>query len=171
MEDQLKNQIINTCVFHMKENLGRLEKCFKAFNDDLLWNKTNSNSNSIGNLTIHLNGNITQYILSALGDGVDHRDREEEFEGSSDLKKNDLLKQHTEIVDKACQIIQGINLTDLTKSRLVQGFEMTGIEIIVHVTEHYSYHVGQIAFVVKSNNNVDLGFYKDFDLNILNDNN
>ena len=58
---------------------------------------------------------------------------------------------------------------ELMRKRMVQGFEYSGIGIIIHVTEHFSYHTGQIAFWTKQLKNKDLGFYADRDLEIKND--
>jgi len=51
----------------------------------------------------------------------------------------------------------------------VQGYYHSGIGIIIHVTEHYSYHTGQIIFWVKLLKNKDLGFYAGIDLNVKNE--
>jgi uncharacterized damage-inducible protein DinB len=47
----------------------------------------------------------------------------------------------------------------------VQGFVESGLSILVHVVEHFSYHTGQLAYIVKSRKNVDLGFYRGKNLN------
>jgi uncharacterized damage-inducible protein DinB len=52
--------------------------------------------------------------------------------------------------------------------RKVQGFNLTGIGAVLHAVEHFSYHVGQVAFWVKQLTNSDLGFYDQQDLNQLN---
>ena len=53
--------------------------------------------------------------------------------------------------------------------RSVQGFNFSGIGILVHVVEHLSYHTGQIAFYTKQLKNEQLGFYGDIDLNVKNE--
>ena len=50
----------------------------------------------------------------------------------------------------------------------VQGFQLSGIGIVVHVVEHYSYHTGQISFWTKQLKNKDLRFYAGLDLNVQN---
>jgi uncharacterized damage-inducible protein DinB len=47
----------------------------------------------------------------------------------------------------------------------VQGFTHSGAGIIVHITEHYSHHTGQIIFWTKQLTGNDLGFYSHVDLN------
>ena len=70
---------------------------------------------------------------------------------------------------KAVDVIASATEIELNKKRLVQGFQLSGTGIIIHVVEHYSYHVGQIALITKLFTNEDLGFYANLDLNITND--
>jgi len=128
-----------------------------------------SNTNSIGNLILHLCGNITQYAHASLGNEKDERLRDLEFSTQGGFSKKELLEKITSVTEKAIQIIDNISEEELLRKRKVQGFDYTGISIIIHITEHFSYHVGQIAFFTKLLCDKDLGFYEDFDLNILNE--
>jgi len=81
-----------------------------------------------------------------------------------------LLNQLVHTVSEATGIIKNIDERSLTKIYSVQGFNLSGIGIIIHITEHYSYHTGQIAFWTKQIKNKDLGFYANIDLNVKNAN-
>jgi hypothetical protein len=72
-------------------------------------------------------------------------------------------------VEEAKSVIQNVSSNELLRKRQVQGFYHSGIGIIVHVTEHYSYHTGQIIFWTKLLKNRDLGFYAGIDLNVKNE--
>lgn len=137
--------------------------------DKEVWEAPNESANSIGNLILHLCGNITQYAISSLGGTEDHRERDKEFQVSEQFSKEALLEKLNNTLEKAKAIIDKASLHELLKKRKVQGFEMSGIGIIIHVTEHYSYHTGQIALLTKLWKNKDLGFYDDVDLNFKND--
>jgi uncharacterized damage-inducible protein DinB len=50
----------------------------------------------------------------------------------------------------------------------IQGFEETGLSVLVHVVEHFSYHVGQITYWLKARKNIDLGYYQHLDLDVHN---
>ncbi|MEP1019080.1 DinB family protein, partial [Maribacter dokdonensis] len=82
--------------------------------------------------------------------------------------KEELLKKLDDVLDSAKRIIFDASTAQLVQKRSVQGFSFSGIGIILHVVEHYSYHTGQIAFWVKQLKNKDLGFYDGVDLNIKN---
>jgi len=160
--------IKSSVIFRMDENLKRIEHCFQLTDHNLLWRSANKSSNSIGHLVLHLNGNITQYIISCLGGKKDERNRQMEFDTEEKIEKSDLLRKHVSVIHTAKDVIQSLNGEQLKKKYKVQGFEMTGIDILVHVAEHYSYHTGQIAFWMKLNLNKDLDFYKDQNLDQLN---
>jgi len=76
-----------------------------------------------------------------------------------------LLDKISNTVSIATGIIKKLDEKALMKTYSVQGFNLSGVGILVHVTEHYSYHTGQIVFHTKAIKNVDLGFYANIDLN------
>lgn len=148
-----------------QENEERIYTCLNLITEDQLWYKHNENVNSIGNLILHLCGNITQYICSGILRENDLRNRDSEFDQSNTYKiqqiKEHLGKTMSNIKDKLDLITPEM----LTKNYEVQGFQENGISILVHVTEHFSYHVGQITYITKYLNNVDTSYYGGLDLN------
>ena len=68
--------------------------------DTELWLRSNSSSNSIGNLVLHLCGNMTQYIVSALGNNDDNRNRDSEFSANDGFTAAELLEKMKEVNDK-----------------------------------------------------------------------
>jgi uncharacterized damage-inducible protein DinB len=152
----------------MDENTRMVAKCLQELSEDEMWIKPNAHSNSIANLILHLCGNITQYAISSLGQKKDLRERDQEFAIKSGPNKSEVLHKLTETVTMAKNTIKNAPIEQLVRKRLVQGFNLSGIGIIVHVVEHYSYHTGQIAFWVKQLKNKDLGFYEDIDLTVTN---
>ncbi|HMB63627.1 MAG TPA: DinB family protein [Eudoraea sp.] len=154
--------------FRLDESTRMIVKTFKALDEADIWRKPNPSSNSIGNLILHLCGNISQYAISSLGGTDDFRNREEEFSAAPGYSRDELLERLLQVVDRAKTVISNCSGEELLRSRQVQGFTMSGIGIIVHVVEHYSYHTGQIAFWTKLLKDKDLGFYEGEDLNIKN---
>ncbi|MBL4652023.1 MAG: DUF1572 family protein [Flavobacteriales bacterium] len=155
-------------IFRINENTERIGVCLGRLSEELIWKPPNQEITSIGNLILHLEGNITQYIHSSLGEEKDNRNRNEEFTENQNLTKAELLSRIKKCTQKATEIINTVSEPELNRKRLVQGFELSGTGIIIHVVEHYSYHVGQIALLTKLFTNQDLGFYKNLDLTITN---
>ena len=156
-------------VFRINENTPRIKRCLDLLTEEQIWSKPNDSSNSIANLILHLSGNITQYILSSLASQPDIRNRDFEFEAENSHSKDELWTLISNTCKQACDAIMVCEEKELLRSRMVQGFELSGTGIVMHVVEHYSYHTGQIALITKLIRNVDLGFYADHDLNIKND--
>jgi uncharacterized damage-inducible protein DinB len=170
MDNFFCREFIQQSVYRINENTTRVIKCLQEIEETEIWQRPNENSNSLGNIILHLCGNIRQYIISSLNETEDIRVRDKEFSIKEGFRKKELIAKLKNIVDEAINIIEKADDKSLIKIYSVQGFNLSGIGIIVHVTEHYSYHTGQIAFWVKLLKNKDLGFYANIDLNIKNSN-
>ena len=168
MSASLSNEFISQSIYRIEENTPRIYKCLAELSEAEVWARPNAASNSIGNMILHLCGNIRQYAISSLSGAADVRVRDEEFAATGGYSKEELLRRLSMTVDEAVATIAKMDDLNLLKVRSVQGFTFSGIGIIIHVTEHYSYHTGQIAFYTKMLKAKDLGFYADIDLNIKN---
>lgn len=164
----IEKEFMDQSILRLNENTPRIEKCLHLLNEKEVWRRPNKSSNSIGNLIVHLCGNITQYIISSLGETKDTRRRDLEFSLEEAYTKAQLLQLLQNTVSEARDIIEHIERGKLLKIHSVQGFELSGIGIIIHVVEHYSYHTGQISFFTKLLKDKDLGYYADLDLNTMN---
>lgn len=158
-------ELINHAVLRMSENTPRIVRCLDELSEEEVWQRPNASSNSIGNLVLHLCGNITQYIVSSLGGKDDLRVRDEEFAATGGYTKAQLIKKLEGTLSEAIHIIKNVTEEELLRQRHVQAYCFSGIGNIIHVAEHYSYHTGQIAFWTKLLKNKDLGFYAGVDLN------
>ncbi|HTA27272.1 MAG TPA: DinB family protein [Bacteroidia bacterium] len=158
-------EFISQSIYRIELSSERIEKSFLLLKDEDIWKRPNDASNSIGNLVLHLCGNITQYIISSLGGKPDNRLRDLEFSTQSGFTKDEVFAKLRCVIKEATEIIQNVSEEELMRVRSVQGFDITGIAIIVHVVEHYSYHTGQIAFWTKLIKDKDLGFYAGVNLN------
>jgi len=162
---RLTKEFISQSIIRLDEYTKKIDRCLMDISGQEIWERPNESSNSVGNLILHLCGNITQYIISALGNIEDKRERDEEFKASGGYTRNELVQKLTDIVAQAKDIIIHLDTEELLMIRSVQGFKLSGLGIVLHVVEHLSYHTGQIAFWIKLLRNKDLGFYDDFDLN------
>jgi len=146
---KVSQEFIQQSIYFIDLNPPRLKKCLNQLSEEQIWIKPNSETNSIGNLILHLCGNITQYIHHSMGHEKDLRDRDLEFSTIGGFSKKELIEKIETVTKKAAQVIQNCSEEELLRTRMVQGFSYTGIGIIIHVTEHFSYHTGQIAFWTK----------------------
>ena len=169
MEDRISMDLINYSVSQMLQNTGKIITCINELDERDIWASPNDNLNSIANLILHLCGNIRQYIISSLGVTEDIRERDLEFSARDGYTTMELKAKLQDTVNQATAVIQRVTREELLRERITQGTAYTGVGIIIHVTEHYSYHTGQIILLTKLAKNLDLGFYSGVDLNKRND--
>jgi len=170
MGEEFIKEFIDQALYRISENTSKLTACLDELEETEIWKRPNEKSNSVGNIILHLCGNIRQYAISSLGNKKDVRERDKEFSADGGYAKSELIKKLIATVEEAKSIIENINSNELLRKRQVQGYFHSGIGIIIHVTEHYSYHTGQIIFWVKLLKNKDMGFYAGIDLNVKNEN-
>jgi len=160
MNQEITQEFKEQIIYRLDESIRMLSKSFEQLEEKDVWKRFNESSNSIGNLVLHLCGNITQYAIASLGDS--------EFAATEGFSKEELLSKIAHTIGEAKIVLSNCSYDELMRRREVQGFTFSGIGIAIHVTEHLSYHTGQIAFWVKQLKNKDLGFYDGMDLNIKN---
>lgn len=137
----------------IRETAGRLA-------EEQLWMRGNDSSNAVGNLLLHLAGNVRQWIVAGVGGKPDIRVRDREFSARGDIALADLLERLESTVDEAIAVISGLPHARLAEQVKIQTYELTVLEAIYHVVEHFAMHTGQIMFAVKLVTGQDLGFYK-----------
>jgi len=167
-DNKIQKELISNASYRLDEGLRMIKICLDKLPEKLIWQKPNEATNSIGNLILHLCGNITQYGIVSLQGLEDNRNRDKEFNTLSGYSKQELLEKLENIVELAKSSFSGTSESELVRKRSVQGFEFSGIGNIIHVVEHFSYHTGQIALWTKMLNNTGLGFYDGIDLNTKN---
>jgi len=165
----MRQEFIDQSIFRLEESLPRIIQCLNELNEEQIWQRPNQHSNSVGNLVLHLCGNVRQYIISNLGNQADTRTRDAEFAMRDGYDRQQLTEKITTTITESVEIVRELSTEDLLKERSVQGFRQTGINTIIHVVEHFSYHTGQIAFWTKLLKDIDLAFYGDMDLNVKNE--
>lgn len=159
--EELKDALIAEVQVRLyDESLPRILKCLDQLSNEQIWWRPNESSNSIGNLVLHLCGNVTQWIYSGLGGFPDQRTRQVEFDERRILDKEELRELLVLTLDKIKPIIMNLKESELLQPRPVQTFTESGLTILIHVTEHFSYHTGQIAYITKLLSGKPLGFYE-----------
>ena len=147
-----------------EESMVRLKKCLAELTEAQIWYRPNNASNSIGNLVLHLHGNVRQWVVAGLGKNKDIRERQKEFDEQGPIPTEQLLADMKQLMVEVDAILNQVTPNDLLEVRNVQGYQESGLSILVHITEHFSYHVGQMTYIVKMLKNMDMGYYAGHDL-------
>jgi uncharacterized damage-inducible protein DinB len=134
------------------DKLGQLTEricaCLDRLNPDQIWHRGNTNENAIGNLVLHLCGNVRQWIGSGIDGQTDIRKREDEFAARGGSEGADLKEFLRATVAEAVRVIRGLTPERLEEVTSIQTYEVTVLQAVYHVVEHFSGHTGQIIFSI-----------------------
>lgn len=138
----------------------RLRESVESLTDEQVWWRPNPASNSIGNLILHLNGNVTQWLVDSFNRDEDERNRPAEFAAEGGLTAAELLAKLGATIDRAAQVLDRLTVEELLAPYEIQGYHVHGLDAVYQVVEHFGLHYGQIVYITKSLTDRDLGFYK-----------
>jgi len=141
-----------------EQHWPRIKKCLAALSQEHIWWRPHATSNSVGNLVLHLAGNVRQWIVCGLGGEEDRRERDKEFSELGPLPRQTLIRRLETTVREADGVLARLSSADLVRQYRIQGFRVTGLVAVVHVTEHFAHHTGQIIYATKLQKGADLGF-------------
>ena len=147
--------------FLRDEYLVKLRRCLAALPPEALWARANDASNSVGNLLLHLAGNVRQWIVSGVGGAPDDRYRAAEFTAHDGPPAGALLSALDAALADADAVLARLTAAQLAESRTIQGREVTVLEAVYHVVEHFAMHTGQIILLTKLHAPGAVRFYED----------
>jgi uncharacterized damage-inducible protein DinB len=144
----------------LEQLLSRIRDCLAKLKPDEIWSRGHENENAIGNLVLHLTGNVRQWIVSGVGGAPDTRARDAEFSARGAMDTRELLERLESAVREAGVVLGKVTADRMTQHVTIQKYNLTVLEAIYHVVEHFAQHTGQIIFATKMLTGEDLGFYK-----------
>ena len=144
-------------VNKLTQMTGYIEVCVLKLDAEQIWQGP---QNSVGNLVLHLCGNVRQWIGTSLGGLPDVRRRELEFAADSRIATDELLSLLNATVSEALAVLENLAPGRLTERVATQDGERAVLEVIYQVVGHFQQHTGQIIFATKLMTGGDLQFYK-----------
>ena len=139
---------------------GRIQDCLGKLTEEQIWIRKTENENAIGNLVLHLCGNLRQWIGTGVAGQADIRNRDAEFAARGNVSAAELKQRLDQIVRETNEIIRNVPPARFTEPISTQDYHVTVLESIYHVVEHFAYHAGQILFATKLLTGEDLGYYR-----------
>ena len=150
----------STAVATLEQLMGRIEVCVGKLNDDQIWSRGQETENAVGNLCLHLHGNLRQWILASLGGEPDERQRDAEFAARGGLSGVEVSGRLRQTVDAVAGVIGNLAAEQLARRYTIQKYEVSGLGAVFHVVEHFAQHTAQIILLTKMLTGEDLGFYR-----------
>ena len=160
MAETVDQVFLRASAKRLEQLTSRIRDCLAKLSTDEIWARGHENENAIGNLVLHLNGNVRQWIISGVGGAPDTRARDAEFAARGGVEIPELRERLESTVREAVAVIGKVTPQRMIEHVTVQKYDVTVLEAIYHVVEHFSQHTGQIIFVTKMLTGEDLGFYK-----------
>jgi hypothetical protein len=139
----------------------RLRTCVEPLTQEQVWWRPNPASNSVGNLLLHLNGNVRQWLVDSFNHQPNLRNRQAEFDAHEHLPASALLERLGATIEEVSVVFAQLTEADLLAHYEIQGYHVRGLDAVYQVVEHFGLHYGQIAYIVKSLSGRDLGFYRE----------
>ena len=161
MSSDLAQAIVDQAKQDLREDfLPKLYRCLELLSDEEIWWRANENTNSVGNLILHLCGNVRQWITSGLGQQPDTRQRDKEFTERGPAPCDELMYRLEETIEEAIEVLEKLQPQAFLNQHSIQVYEVTGVHAILHVLQHFAYHTGQIIYMTRMTKNIDLKFYQ-----------
>jgi uncharacterized damage-inducible protein DinB len=143
----------------LRQDFEQVRRCATLLSEAEFWQRVNAHTNSAANLTLHLTGNVRQWVLAGLGGETLERDRPAEFAAPGPTPAAPLVGALMATVDAACGVIGELDAAALERTYEIQHYQVTGVVAVFHVVEHFAGHTGQIVHITKALRDVDLSLY------------
>jgi uncharacterized damage-inducible protein DinB len=150
---------VDCSLRRLDQHASRIRDCLDRLNDAQVWARGGPNQNAIGNIVLHLCGNVRQWIISGIGGAPDVRQRDAEFAACEGAGARELWEQLGATISEAAAVLEDLGGARLAERVQIQGYDLTVLEAVYHVVEHFAQHTGQIIFVTKALTGEDLGYY------------
>jgi len=132
------------------EGTTKIKHCLDQLTDEQVWRRASETQNSIGNLILHLCGNVRQWIVSGLGGAKDDRNRPQEFAERDSIPRAELLTRLDAVVRDAGTALATQTAADLLRGRRIQGFDVTALEAIFDSVPHFRGHTQEIIHMTRT---------------------
>ena len=148
-EDPIESAFLHAVKSQLERSAVKIDHCLNQIDDTQLWWRPAPSQNSIGNLILHLCGNVGQWIISGVGGAVDERDRPSEFAEDHQIPKHKLLKTLHICVEEAGTALSKVERPRLLSSCRIQGFDTTALSAILDTISHFQGHTQEIIMLTR----------------------
>lgn len=134
---------------YLEEYEDKIHLAVERLDEEQVWWRPAEGTNSVGNLILHLCGNLSLWILAGVGGEAYERHRDGEFAARRTQEREVLLGELAAVVRRATAVVRHLEEDDLERYLSVQGYDTNVLGAVFHAVEHMSYHTGQIVLLVK----------------------
>lgn len=146
----LDASFVSAARAYFVDGLKQIEHCVRQLSDAQVWQRPRPGMNSVGNLLLHLSGNVRQWIIAGVGGAADVRDRRAEFAADSGPAVAELMDRLRATVREAHAVMASLNAERLLETRRIQGFDTQVLAAVFHVVEHFRGHAQEITHMTRA---------------------
>jgi hypothetical protein len=128
---------------------AKIQHCLGQLDDRQVWWRPAEALNSIGNLLLHLCGNVRQWIVAGVPGTPDTRDRPQEFAERGPIPRDELSRRLGAVVREAEAVLAGVTDAQLLEPRRIQGFDETVLSAIFDSLAHFNGHTQEIVYITR----------------------
>jgi hypothetical protein len=147
--NQLAAAVAREAAHELDEAVLKIMHCVNQLTDDQVWWRSRDDMNSIGNLLLHLCGNLRQWTVAGVGGVPDTRNRPQEFAERGPVPKAELLPRLSDTVREAQAAMRRAAADELLAPRRIQGFDVTALGAIFHSIPHFRGHTQEIIHITR----------------------
>lgn len=147
--DEMAAAVGEEAASTLRDCSNLIRHCLERLSEEQVWRREAEDRNSIGNLILHLCGNVRQWLVSGVGGAIDVRDRPREFSQRQPIPKAELLRQLDAVVRETSAALADVTADELMRKRRIQGFEVTGLGAIFSSVTHFKGHTQEIVHITR----------------------
>jgi Protein of unknown function (DUF1572) len=160
MEPSTESVFIDVSIRKFELFLSRIRECVGKLSNEQIWMRHGEHENAVGNLMLHLSGNVRQWIVTGITGQPDTRVRDREFAARGEIDGTELMGRLEGTVGEAVAVLKGLGPERLIEEYQPQKYRVTMLEGVYSCVEHFAQHTAQIIFATKLMTGQDMGFYK-----------
>lgn len=149
MSAELRDALNHAICSELDAALGRIAHCAAQLTDEQLWRRPPNGLNAVGNLILHLTGNVQQMIVANLTGAPDTRDRPAEFGAREAGSSDELLGKLVLTVKRAREAFLNASDERLDRVTRVNNVDLTGISAVVRCVAHFRGHTQEIIHMTR----------------------
>jgi hypothetical protein len=147
------DQLPDACVGEARKTLAgahqRIVHAVTQLDESDIWWRPHDSMNAVGNIILHLCGNLGQWVIAGVG-GRDYvRDRPAEFAQRGGIAKDQLLARLRDAVSEADDVISKVDPGTLLSPRRIQSFDVAVVAAIFHAVSHFEGHAQEVIYIAR----------------------